>query len=362
MQVTNTNDTQKSTLSNRTVWVDYAKALGIILVVYGHVSRGLFKAHIPMNETLFKMIDTVIYHFHMPLFFFLSGLFFIRSLQKRGLKGLIANKLDSIFYLYLIWSVLQDGISQIFQQWTNDTLKPVEISSLFLAPSGQFWFLYALFFITVISAFLFAKIHQRYALAFFLLSSVIVIVNTPNYNITPLVYVLPNLCFFMFGIYFNQLENFFSDNKYSLLLPVALLFIGAHWLSLTQQHFVPDYFLSAVKLAITLISILFSITLCMCLADKHITLFSTIGASSMVIFLLHVITGSGTRIMLQHFLGFNNYWIHIILGCLFGLFGSMLLAQLLSKIGLSFLFEIPQQFSVEKKLNKLAVKPSLVNK
>ena len=342
----------------RTLWVDYTKALGIILVVYGHVSRGLYKAQIPMNETLFKLVDTVIYSFHMPLFFFLSGLFFVSSLHKRGLKGLVANKLDSIFYLYVIWSVMQGAIALIFQQWTNSNVSPNEIFSLFLEPRVQFWFLYALFFITLISACIFAKIDQKYALALFLLSSLIVIFNIPNYSFTPLIYVLPNLCFFMFGIYFKQIESFFSSNQYKLLLPLTLLFAGVQWLSLTQLNLAPEYLLSAIKLATTLISILFSVNLCMFLAERPSKLLSTIGASSMVIFLAHVITGSGTRIVLQHFFGINHYWLHITLGCMMGLFGSMLLAKLLSKIGLSFLFEIPQQISLERKFTELCVKSS----
>ncbi len=342
----------------RTLWVDYTKALGIILVVYGHVSRGLYKAQIPMNETLFKLIDTVIYSFHMPLFFFLSGLFFVSSLHKRGLKGLVANKLDSIFYLYVIWSVLQGGIALIFQQWTNNNVTPNEIFSLFLEPRVQFWFLYALFFITLVSAFIFAKIDQKYALALFSLSSLIVIFNIPNYGFTPLIYVLPNLCFFMFGIYFNQIDSFFSTNKYKLLLPLTVLFAGVHWLSLTQLNIEPNYSLSIIKLTTTLISILFSVNLCMCLAERPSKLLSTIGASSMIIFLVHVITGSGTRIVLQHFLGISNYWLHITLGCLMGLFGAMLLAKLLSKIGLSFLFEVPEQFSLERNFTELCVKSS----
>ncbi|MBC7755034.1 MAG: acyltransferase family protein [Bdellovibrio sp.] len=71
-----TTNALKTTTNLRTLWVDYAKALGIMLVVYGHVTRGLYNAQIPMNENLFKLIDSIIYSFHMPLFFFLSGLFF----------------------------------------------------------------------------------------------------------------------------------------------------------------------------------------------------------------------------------------------------------------------------------------------
>ena len=63
-------------MQERNVWVDYAKAIGIILVVYGHVARGVFNAGLPMDEARFVLVDSIIYSFHMPLFFFLSGLFF----------------------------------------------------------------------------------------------------------------------------------------------------------------------------------------------------------------------------------------------------------------------------------------------
>ena len=343
----------------RTLWVDYTKAIGIMLVVYGHVSRGLYKAKIPMNESLFKLIDGIIYSFHMPLFFFLSGLFFYNSLRIRGFNGLIANKLDSIFYLYIIWSVLQGGITLAFHQLANNPVTLEDVISLFWEPRAQFWFLYSLFFVTIIAAMIYAKLDQKYALVIFILASFIVIFNIQSYGITPLIFALPYLCFFMFGIYFNQIEHFFSANKYKLLLSLALLFIGIQWLMLTKLNLVPYQWLSTTKLAGTLISILFTVNVCMCLADSHylaekpVKLLSLIGTSSMVIYLLHVITGSGTRIVLQHFLGISNFYVHLILGCLMGLFGSIFLVRILSRMGFSFLFAIPDKLSIEQKYAEL---------
>jgi len=69
-------------MQERNVWVDYAKAIGIILVVYGHVARGVFNAGLPMDEARFVLVDSIIYSFHIPLYFFLSGLFFFDSLQR----------------------------------------------------------------------------------------------------------------------------------------------------------------------------------------------------------------------------------------------------------------------------------------
>ncbi|BEL98781.1 hypothetical protein SM14VA2_11940 [Serratia marcescens] len=67
----------------REAWVDYAKGIGIILVVFGHVNRGLYSAGIQLSGSSYLLTDSIIYSFHMPLFFFLSGLFFTQSLDKR---------------------------------------------------------------------------------------------------------------------------------------------------------------------------------------------------------------------------------------------------------------------------------------
>ncbi len=337
----------------RTLWVDYTKAVGIILVVYGHVTRGLYNAKIPMNESLFRLIDSVIYSFHMPLFFFLSGLFFVSSLRKRGLKGLVANKIDSIFYLYIIWSVLQGGIALIFQQWTNNSVTLNEVLNLFWEPRVQFWFLYALFFISLVSAFIYAKIDQKHALGLFLLSTLIVTFSLPNFGVPPLIYTIQYLCFFMFGIYFNQIEPFFMANKNKLLIPLTFLFVGAQWFLLSQLNLMPANLLATIKLTVTLISILFTVNLCMWLAKKPSKTLVFIGTSSMIIYLAHVLTGSGTRIILQHFFGVTNLYVHLVLGCLMGVFGSILLSKMLSKMGCSFLFAIPDKLSFERNYAKL---------
>ncbi|EPJ4139137.1 acyltransferase family protein [Klebsiella pneumoniae] len=69
----------------RETWVDYAKGIGIILVVFGHANRGLYSSGIYISPEIYHYLDNVIYSFHMPLFFFLSGLFFVSSI-KTGLR------------------------------------------------------------------------------------------------------------------------------------------------------------------------------------------------------------------------------------------------------------------------------------
>src|SRR5690606_30506079 len=135
---------REAAMDNREVWVDHAKALGIVLVVYGHVMRGLHSAGIAMPETLFRLADSIVYSFHMPLFFFLAGLFFYQSIAAKDARGLLYSKLDTIVYPYVLWSLLQGLIEATLADYTNGAVTYGEVFALLWAPRAQFWFLYAL--------------------------------------------------------------------------------------------------------------------------------------------------------------------------------------------------------------------------
>lgn len=70
-------------------WVDNAKGIGIVLIVYLHVINGLdaaFYGRVTENQ-FWGYSQSLIRTFHMPLFFFLSGLFVNTSISKYGNKS-----------------------------------------------------------------------------------------------------------------------------------------------------------------------------------------------------------------------------------------------------------------------------------
>lgn len=73
-------------LSNRIGWIDAAKGIGLICVILGHLN-------IPYLETW-------IYFFHIPLFFFLSGAVF--SGRKYDFKTFLTKKLRSLVLPYFV--------------------------------------------------------------------------------------------------------------------------------------------------------------------------------------------------------------------------------------------------------------------
>jgi hypothetical protein len=93
----------------RLYWVDFAKGVGIILVVIGHVWYGLHNGGIAIPEKLDLGVERWIYSFHMPLFFFIAGLFAISSMGKAG-KVFLSDKLATIGYPYVLWSLIHGGL------------------------------------------------------------------------------------------------------------------------------------------------------------------------------------------------------------------------------------------------------------
>lgn len=126
----------------RLQWIDNAKAMGIILVVIGHMNRGLMPHfHLPIQQVM----DHYIYAFHMPLFFFLSGFLVNKSIEN---PRFLQNKLSLFLWLYVLWSLLQ-GLTELLTARLKNTQRAFhEIFNLF-EPVAQFWFLVALLFIFV---------------------------------------------------------------------------------------------------------------------------------------------------------------------------------------------------------------------
>jgi fucose 4-O-acetylase-like acetyltransferase len=138
------------TARQRLLWLDYAKGLGILLVVAGHLMRGLVDNGVVRSEdTGYRWFDFTLYTFHMPLFFFLSGLTAAASLDK-GRPQFIKGKLWTIAYPYVLWSIAFGILRVLFSSKgvTWDRLAWIPIY-----PMSIFWFLYVLLMCHLVFAF-----------------------------------------------------------------------------------------------------------------------------------------------------------------------------------------------------------------
>ena len=330
----------------RTRWIDYTKALGIMLVVYGHVSRGLRDADLLAFTPAFTLADSVIYSFHMPLFFFLSGWFFLRSLDKRGTTGLIFSKLNTVLYPFVLWSIVQGVIEVNLSSYTNGDLSYADIFSMFWAPRAPFWFLYALFLIFVLAALLYRLLGERYSLGIFAGTALLYIFQDMLALNDPLFYVLDNFVFFMFGVVLSRLpsQGVVSQDslaRSSVWTMTALAFVLGQILFHGVLTF-EDKGMASLLLAF--IGIVFTVStarvLSHILSNYPAKALAFVGSHSLAIYLMHIMAAAATRIALE-LLGVTAVSVQLVLGCIVGLAAPLLVAELVRRLELPFVFSLP---------------------
>lgn len=327
-------------MQNRSDWVDYAKAIGILLVVYGHVARGLYNAGIKIPIEVFKLADSIVYSFHMPLFFFISGLFFYSSFSKRGGKKLLLNKVDTIVYPYLVWSILQGTVEVLLSNYTNGELSYSEVFNLLWSPRAHFWFLYALFVVFIVASALFSIVSKKLAAFIFLLSGIAYIYPSMLPQGLVFKFISQNFIFFVFGIVFSLHFKDKNLSSYKFLILSACSFFLVQFLFHSTFHYsYLDKGLFSLLLAI--VSIIFVISVSSYVSVKPNKLLSLIGASSMAIYLMHILAGSGIRVVASNFFHLDSFIIHLILGCAVSVLAPLLALQFINKLKIKYVFSAP---------------------
>ena len=130
-------------------WVDAIKGVGIALVVLGHAVRGIHQAGL-MNEGLFAAIDTRIYAFHMPLFFFLSGFFLTASFVTASAASFLRTRTTQRLYPMVLWTYIFLGCKNLAGNMTNTPVTPSDLAVFPVPGYLHFWFLWTLIVVQMI--------------------------------------------------------------------------------------------------------------------------------------------------------------------------------------------------------------------
>jgi fucose 4-O-acetylase-like acetyltransferase len=319
-------------------WVDYSKAFGIVLVVYGHVARGLVNSDIMVASQIYKYVDSVIYTFHMPLFFFLPGLFLLTSFQAKGPAGLFGSKLDTIVYPYILWSLLQGTMEVALSSITNGDVSLARVLSLFVEPRAQFWFLYALFLIYIViipSLFLF---RIKSLLLLLMISVFIYFLGLDSPDSAALGFISNNFVFFLMGAAFQQLRLIRFNSGFMLLALASLSIAGQLFFHKSGYNYLDK---GGLLLALSVVSLLAVVSFSSWLTRFGFYFMAYVGSSSMAIYLMHIIAGSGARVILDKFLGVESLTVHLSLGVLLGLFLPLIAVRIAGYFRIPYLFSFP---------------------
>jgi fucose 4-O-acetylase-like acetyltransferase len=315
----------------RNEFEDYARGIGIVLVVYGHVLRGLMNADLVPAHHWLVQTDYAIYTFHMPLFFFLSGLHVERGLR-RGRPAFLASKLQTVVYPYVLWSILQGLAQWLLSGDTNQRFYLADLESVFWNPFGQFWFLYALFLCQVLVC---LATTQRTKLVFVTVASYFVgSVFDAGIFTTALKFFL----FFVSGIFLADYLHAMVS-RFATIRGVVVTFVllcGAIYVARQLGAYDSVWALPAAVLGILLVCEVALLTT----RVGAFRVLRTLGIASMPIYLAHILFGSGSRIVLMHFHA-DNLYLQLCVGGACGLSLPLVLYLFVAKLRLEKYFGFP---------------------
>lgn len=334
-------------MRERIKWLDSVKGLAILLVVIGHTLRGYTSAGMYKDiGGILEYIDFTIYSFHMPLFFIISGYLYYKFTRLTNYKdylALIKNKFCSLMIPYFIFCSVQLLIKIVLDGATNKGSSVKDIIMLPLVPREQFWFIYALFFIFALVAFLDIKIKNRK-----LILAVLFLLKITHLIWEPSLYAIEGVIDWAFYFYLgtviveNETVSFSMYGVLYLVLNIVIFKFG----------FIDNFALKIIIAIVGSLLIISSFRKFSFLNKSKI--FNLLGKYSFEIFLLHTIIGSGMRIVLIK-LGVSNMAIHLIFDIGTAIVIPIVIGMLAKKMKIIDIFFRPSKYILKSKNNNIQV-------
>lgn len=307
-------------IKNRILWIDTLKALGIFFIILGHIGEGAGKLY------------SFVYLFHVPLFFFLSGIFHKNS---ESIFLFIIKKFRTLIIPYFVFSIV--AIAVFFLRFPNSNKDIFNIISplLFGIRNTTFyaealWFFPCLFFTSIFFEIINKTFKNKVSLLlvsiilFYLIS---LLPSSPPSSKPQLVFNIDSSIYYML---FYTLGYLFSDNiKKIELLNIKNILIFS-FLSLTSIYlyingnsifYKLSYGIKPIALTITPIISLIIIYnfIFISLILSKIELISNVGKKTLVICGTESIS-KGIILSLTSMFGFNLYILTPFAAICFSLF------------------------------------------
>lgn len=317
----------------RISWIDVTKGLAIILVVYGHVMQGLVAAGVLKSLEFFRFSDSFVYSFHIPAFFLVSGLF-VRQGVSRGAKQFIKDKLATIAWPYLVWSVVAVVCAIFFRKYYNhpESLEPRLLLYILWQPIGLGWFLYVLFLMHM-STIVFCRISPWIVLV----CSAALRLFLPKMGILVIDEFFFYLPFFAAGQcatpYLEQLARLSPGRLTVAVLILGAVQVGA--IALGAGRIPTLYFL--LGFSGTLMLILASLSLREAIGYR---LMQQIGVASLAVYLVHPYFHGLVRAILLKGFDISLPLAHILLQTSLAVLGPVVLWRLSLALGLHSIFTL----------------------
>ncbi|MCW6507988.1 acyltransferase family protein [Lichenifustis flavocetrariae] len=333
---------EQAAISERKVTQDAARGIGIILVVYGHLQRGMLDLGLGAHFDLMRAADFVLYTTHMPLFFLLAGWNVYASIGKQGPHAFLRSRPATILWPYFFWST----IFVLAQQIASTTIAIHHSASLsaipmeIFKPIGIFWFLYSLFIAQVVAVA--SSGRSVLLMTICLLADLMLFEIGPLAPVPVLTQTLLHLPFFAFG--FMAAERQFKVPYWmrdtAFLAPTLCAAVG---LALIASGLGASWPVSFATIPASCLGIVAIFLLAQAITRTKMGAgLAHIGQQSMGIYVLHIFT-LPVFVRIARFASPEMDGLTLAIGTGFGVVASVMFCQLLKWSGLDGLLGLSRR-------------------
>lgn len=312
--------------NQRQDWLDVSKGIAILLIVLGHCLRGLDSAHLWPEFSTNLGVDRFLYSFHLAVFFFLSGVLF-KPQPMCFLRKAILTRSLKLLYPYALWVIIQGTVMAVFSSNLNQVKLLSSIPYDLINAPSQFWFLPVLLWMVLLT---YVISNIRYWKVTLIITSLIVLVSGEFGRFGS------NFIFYSTGAVLG-VDFFTSIIKRLHWLVFLFIFI---FLEIVYYYIEVDN----SNLLLTLVGfsgVFFVTSFSLRFQSWLVILFGYLGRRSLEVFLVHILFGSGARIVLIKIFHVSDFYTHVGFGVFSGVFGSLLFYWLVSRFRLNWLFYPP---------------------
>lgn len=138
----------------REKWVDHVKVFACILVALGHFFQSMVTAGLMPNSIGYTWFIKTIYCFHVQLFLICSGYLYQANSRVNSVDAWKKNAKSKLLNLgvpYLVFSTITWLLKTVFSSAVNTEAEGL-LFSLFIQPMSPYWYLYALFFMFLVTS------------------------------------------------------------------------------------------------------------------------------------------------------------------------------------------------------------------
>ena len=221
--------------NNRSLYIDIVKGIAIILVVFGHGIEYYSDEYLAGNLFYSDKLHNIIYAFHMPLFMLVSGYLFYGSVVRYSWRYNLKTRFSKLLLPVVLWNTLYLAILNTVNLLNG---KPVPWGEELLSYTSALWFLWAIFWCSLIVLFVVRCFHDNIMVYVVLWPLMLLLPGL--YGINLYVYMYP---YFIVGYLWNKYRLHDKIkcrlNAYTRVMAFAFLFVL--FVILYRQYTVEDY-------------------------------------------------------------------------------------------------------------------------